>query len=169
MRWLYFFCLSIESQWKRDRKFNSINLPEPEWNGNHFNLGDSWYYKLWVEPCTTVLLFFPSNTETKLISVNDALFLNGIEINRVCVAPARVCVCDKEMKNEHVPNLELVLGVCLCVNVVYNNLFCWYEKNKIKLQPFPTYDDEYTHLNRDTQGKYGGNGCAPSDRINEEE
>lgn len=43
----------------------------PNETGNIFNLGDSWYYKLWVEPCTTVLLFVPSYTTNNL--VNDAL------------------------------------------------------------------------------------------------
>lgn len=44
-------------------KLQVIRAYEIEWAKEErkkkevFNLGDSWYYKLWVEPCTTVLLF----------------------------------------------------------------------------------------------------------------
>lgn len=67
----YSFSAPTEHQhwkWEWEWKGKWMKRKKTEREKNVFNLGDSWHYKLWVEPCTTVLLFFYMQFD------DDALF-----------------------------------------------------------------------------------------------
>lgn len=90
---------------------------------NVFNLGDSWYYKLWVEPCTTVLLFLASPCIYDDVMISSTMhFLNGIAGTQWTWI-----------------NLEVWYWVCVsyCIQCQWSERD-EYRKNKKQLNP--TYD-----------------------------